>query len=114
MSSLSLTPLNDLPSQNGGFESLDLIEDADVRPVDRDLMAVLSAASFGNYSTSLGKRERLVVESRYSLAGCEPRTLGELGSQLRLSNERVWQIEVRALDRLRCSRNAQRLRGYLN
>jgi RNA polymerase primary sigma factor len=49
----------------------------------------------------LSERERRVVELRHGLGGLHPRTLAEVGGQLRLSRERVRQIERDALARLR-------------
>jgi RNA polymerase primary sigma factor len=53
--------------------------------------------------TALPPRERLVLVRRYGLDGREPRTLASLASALRISAERVRQIESKALERLRTS-----------
>ena len=49
----------------------------------------------------LEDRERDVVSLRYGLDGHAPRTLDEVGSELELTRERVRQIELRALKKLR-------------
>jgi RNA polymerase sigma factor (sigma-70 family) len=49
----------------------------------------------------LEERERLVVLLRYGLDGDQPRTLSDVGVELRITRERVRQIETRALGKLR-------------
>lgn len=50
---------------------------------------------------TLRSRERWVVAARFGLDGQGPRTLEELSRQLRISRERVRQIETQAISRLR-------------
>ena len=49
----------------------------------------------------LNDRERQIVQSRYGLNGEDQSTLADIGKRLGISNERVRQIQVKALDRLR-------------
>jgi RNA polymerase sigma factor (sigma-70 family) len=49
----------------------------------------------------IGDREKLILELRYGLTGKNPMTLEEVGKKLKLSRERIRQIEERALLRLR-------------
>lgn len=51
--------------------------------------------------SNLRPRERWILEERYGLAGKNPQTLDDLSRQLRISRERVRQIEVRAIQKLR-------------
>jgi RNA polymerase primary sigma factor len=52
---------------------------------------------------SLNEREREVVQLRFGLADGEPHTLDEIGVRMSVTRERIRQIEVRALGKLRCS-----------
>lgn len=49
----------------------------------------------------LSERERLILRVRYGFADGETRTLAETGEMLKVSRERVRQLEMRALRRLR-------------
>ena len=46
-------------------------------------------------------REREVLQLRYGLNDCPPQTLEEVGQHLSVTRERVRQIELRALKKLR-------------
>lgn len=49
----------------------------------------------------IGDRERMIIELRHGLTGQNPMTLEEVGKKMKLSRERIRQIEERALLRLR-------------
>lgn len=55
----------------------------------------------------LPRVERIVIELRYGLRGAEPQTLDQIGSAVNLSAERVRQLQVKALTRLREMLNAR-------
>jgi len=48
----------------------------------------------------LSAKQRLVIERRYGLNGQDPATLDDLARELRLTRERVRQIQQEALERL--------------
>ena len=62
----------------------------------------------------LDEKEGRVVRLRFGLDGDDPKTLKEIGEMMNLSRERIRQIEVAALEKLRRSARCQMLRGYLN
>lgn len=62
--------------------------------------------------SQLGDRERRVVELRYGLTGEEPLTLVEIGKFIGVTRERVRQIEIAAIDKLRRGGETARLRTY--
>lgn len=73
---------------------------ADSNP--EDLISVLKMHDeLKNALKEIGDRERMIIEMRYGLTGQNPMTLQEIGEKLKLSRERVRQIEERALLRLR-------------
>jgi RNA polymerase primary sigma factor len=59
-------------------------------------------ATLRDLTGELEPRERAVVQSHYGL-GCQSETLRQIGDRLNLSVERVRQIEVEALDKIRVS-----------
>jgi len=62
----------------------------------------------------LKPRERTVMEMRYGLRQGEPLTLEEVGKRLKLSRERVRQIEEQAKRKLKLMAKARHLKDYLN
>jgi RNA polymerase primary sigma factor len=62
----------------------------------------------------LTERERRVLELRYGLSDGQPRTLEEVGKAFGVTRERVRQIEVKALRKLRHPRLGKLLKDYLD
>lgn len=92
----------------------DLIEDADApSPVESAAFLLLRQHLDAVLST-LGERERKVVQLRYGLADGRPRTLEEIGQLFGVTRERVRQIESKTLSKLRHHAYAGQLRGYLD
>ncbi|HPG13411.1 MAG TPA: sigma-70 family RNA polymerase sigma factor [Microthrixaceae bacterium] len=63
--------------------------------------------------SGLEEREREVLRLRYGLDRGEPRTLEEVGAQFELTRERIRQIEVRAMSKLRHPSNESGARDLL-
>jgi RNA polymerase primary sigma factor len=59
----------------------------------------------------LSDRDRRVLELRYGLDGCDPRTLDQIGGEFNLTRERIRQIEIEALRELAALRELQGLRA---
>lgn len=92
----------------------DLIEDGDATsPVESAAFLLLREHLEAVLST-LGERERKVVQLRYGLDDGRPRTLEEIGRIFGVTRERIRQIESKTLSRLRDHAFADQLRGYLD
>ncbi|RSS60469.1 RNA polymerase sigma factor [Streptomyces sp. WAC06614] len=92
----------------------DLIEDGDATsPVESAAFFLLREHLEAVLST-LGERERKVVQLRYGLDDGRPRTLEEIGRIFGVTRERIRQIESKTLNKLRDHAFADQLRGYLD
>ncbi len=83
--------------------------DADDAAANGMLRAQIAAAL-----DQLTERERRVLELRYGLSDGQPRTLEEVGKAFGVTRERVRQIEVKALRKLRHPRLGKLLKDYLD
>lgn len=63
--------------------------------------SALEEDGWGAALREIGSRERMILEYRAGLHGGKPRTLRDVGARMNLTGERVRQIEIRALVRLR-------------
>jgi len=62
----------------------------------------------------LDEKEATVLKLRFGLDDDQPLTLQEIGDRLKLTRERIRQIEQGAMGKLSRSHTLQQLRGYLN
>jgi RNA polymerase primary sigma factor len=91
----------------------DVIEDtAAARPFDAVNQGMLREA-LAEMLGGLNERERLVVRLRYGVDGGQKQTLEEIGKQLRLTRERIRQIEAKALRKMRHPVRLKELQGFL-
>ena len=79
--------------------------------VDENLIREGDLAQLAGALLDLDDRERFVVRLRFGLDGGEPWTLQQIGNRLRLTRERVRQIETSAKNKLRRS---AKLHSHLN
>ncbi len=91
----------------------DLIEDQSLpTPGDIALQRLLRE-EIEKVLTALTPREARVLTLRFGLLGTRSHTLKEVGEKFGVTRERIRQIEMEALQRLRHPRRSQRLRDYL-
>ncbi|MET9883519.1 RNA polymerase sigma factor [Streptomyces sp. NPDC006430] len=92
----------------------DLIEDGDAASPMESAAFFLLREHLEAVLSTLGERERKVVQLRYGLADGRPRTLEEIGKIFGVTRERIRQIESKTLNKLRDHAFADQLRGYLD
>jgi RNA polymerase primary sigma factor len=64
--------------------------------------------------SELTEREQKIIRLRFGFVDGKAWTLEEVGKEFHLTRERIRQIEVRALHRLRMKRETKKLRAYLD
>jgi RNA polymerase sigma factor (sigma-70 family) len=70
-------------------------------------------ARLASLLSTLTAREQEVLRLRFGMDGAEPLTLEQIGRRLSLSRERIRQIEVEALAKLRIPAAAEQLDAHL-
>ena len=95
--------------RESGLTIADGIADDDARAPELLLHDSAIEASVAGWLAELSARQRMVIERRYGLNGCEVTTLEDLASELGVTRERVRQIQGEALDKLRAKLTR---RGY--
>jgi RNA polymerase primary sigma factor len=93
---------------------LELAGKSVIPPADQELIAHSFREEVERMLRHLKPRERAVIELRFGLGPEEPRTLEEVGRRLKLSRERIRQIEERAKQKLRLMARTRHLKDYLN
>jgi RNA polymerase primary sigma factor len=106
--------LSSAVGDDGGLELGDTLEQETVPSVELEMIRSSFERRIQGMVSGLDEKEREVIRMRFGLDGEEPKTLQEIGEELGLSRERIRQIESRAKEKLRRSREAHGLRGYLN
>jgi RNA polymerase primary sigma factor len=99
---------------DGGLELGDTLEQEVIPSVEVEMIRTSFESRIQDMVKDLEEKEQEVIRRRFGLDGEEPKTLQEIGEEMGLSRERIRQIESRAKEKLRRSREAQGLRGYLN
>jgi RNA polymerase primary sigma factor len=103
------TPVGD----DGDSQLGDFLEDDAAPAPPVAVEGVLQSEELIEVLSILTRRERAVLELRFGLRDGKPQTLEEVGQQFGLTRERIRQIEVKTLAKLKAFRDAQRLRGFL-
>ena len=98
------------PIQTSMESSLgEVIEDTGAISPYKSVLSLAFTEYLDKMLSTLTEKERKIVEMRFGLFGQPDRTLEEVGNELHITRERVRQIELRALKKLRHLRLAEEL-----
>ncbi|MCC6867965.1 MAG: RNA polymerase sigma factor RpoS [Burkholderiales bacterium] len=87
--------------RESGMTIADGLADDDARAPELLLHDSAIEASVARWLAELNPRQRMVIERRYGLGGCEVTTLEELAAEVGVTRERVRQIQAEALEKLK-------------
>jgi RNA polymerase primary sigma factor len=93
---------------------LELAQTSAIPSADHELIRHAVREEVERLLGQLKPRERDVIELRFGLGREEPKTLEEVGRRLKLSRERVRQIEARAKQKLSQLARTRHLKEFLN
>ncbi len=96
------------------FEVEDRVSDRAAPSVEFQIVQASVQRQIREILGELDEKEALVLKLRFGLEDDRPRTLQEIGVQLKLTRERIRQIEQKAMRKLGRSHKLQHLKGYLN
>jgi RNA polymerase primary sigma factor len=106
------TSLNQpLTSDEGSSELGEIIEDERSSDTPGTVMGGMETSELGEAIVKLPQRYRHVLVRRYGLDDKDPATLAELGDELKLSRERIRQLQLKAVDMLKSGEFGRALRA---
>ncbi|MFI6883963.1 RNA polymerase sigma factor [Streptosporangium canum] len=98
----------------GSGELGDLIEDSQAIPLEEMMAFTLLQRHLRKVLSTLSEREAGVIALRFGLTDGYPKTLDEIGVVYGVTRERIRQIEIKTMAKLRQPSQAQELRDYLS
>jgi RNA polymerase nonessential primary-like sigma factor len=95
------TASTDTPTGNGNKSVIETIADEQNRDPETEYADQAAGELLGHWLELLPRQQRIVVEHRFGLHGKGRRTLEEVGQLLGVTRERVRQVQLAALIKLR-------------
>ena len=109
---LKIASINTLVGEDEDSELINFIEDYEYFLEDEVLRSILKE-DLQKAISELKENEQFVLNMRFGLEDGRAKTLEEVGQAYGVTRERIRQIEVKALGKLRKSKKAKYLREYL-
>ena len=106
--------ISEMIDEEHEFHLSDKLEQDVIPPADAMVVRSALRRQVRGALKELDEKEQKVLLLRFGLTGEEPKTLKEIGEVMKLSRERIRQIEAQALGKLNRSSKTQQLRSYLN
>ena len=103
------TPIGEEDDSNLG----DFVADSNVLTPEGNVESVMLREHIDTLLGDLKERERQVIVLRFGLEDGHPRTLEEVGKEVKVTRERIRQIEAKALRKLRNPVRSKRIRDFL-
>jgi len=104
----------DQPVEDGADTTLGyFVQDENIPDVEKSVDAELLKSTLNKVLKTIPKREAQVIRLRYGLDGGRSYTLEEVGKMLGVTRERIRQIEVSAIRKLRHHTRRNKLEGFL-
>ena len=108
---LRLSSINTYVGEDQDTELGDLIMDNEYSTEDKVINKILSETIESILST-LTDREKTILELRFGLKDGRERTLEEIGTVFGVTRERIRQIEVKAIRKLRHPTRSKKFKNY--
>ncbi len=96
-----------------GLNFIDIMSKTGTKEVEEELVKEALQKELDNVLSYLSERERFIIIHRFGLQGNEPKTLKEVGCLLGISRERIRQIEIKALKKIRVIVTKRKLKDLL-
>ncbi len=93
---------------------IDLVSKHSTKDIEENIVRESIEKEVEYILSHLSDRERYIIINRFGLHGKEPKTLREIGKELGISRERVRQIEIRALKKIRALATKKHLKDLLS
>ncbi|HBU00638.1 MAG TPA: RNA polymerase subunit sigma, partial [Thermotoga naphthophila] len=92
----------------------DFVADDSIASPKKEAMRMLMREELEKVLKTLSPREAMVLRMRYGLLDGKPKTLEEVGQYFNVTRERIRQIEVKALRKLRHPSRSKYLKSLLS
>ncbi len=98
--------------EDGDSKIMDFVEDPDAAAPSDVVESVALAAEVGEVLSTLTPREEKVIRMRYGIGEPTTYSLEEIGARFALTRERIRQIELKALRKLRHATRRENLEAF--
>ncbi|MDA8093638.1 MAG: RNA polymerase sigma factor RpoS, partial [Betaproteobacteria bacterium] len=111
--SQSITSLDALVNPDSSVTIADAVLDEDHVPVEEAIQSTEVSAHIARWLDGLSERQRWIIERRFGLNGHSPCTLEQLAKRVKLTRERVRQLQEEALTALRAQLGTEDVDGFM-